>query len=199
MRWAATGIKILRSRGGFSLVELLIAMSLGLFLLTLLSQTFLLQSRTYSAQEQEAQMTQTLRAGMDMMGREIGMAGYDPAQAGFNGLDLDTNKLKIRADINGDGDALDANETITYQYDTDTRRITRDTGSGPQAFADSVTAFTFEFFQADGTAATSAAGIREVKLFISARTEKPDKNYPENGGYRTMTLVSRITPDNLSL
>ncbi len=194
-----TGVRILLSGGGFSLVELLIAMALGLFMLTLLSNTFLLQSRTYSAQEQETQMIQTTRAAMDMMARELSMAGYDPASAGFDGVDLNSAKLRIRADLNGDKDASDTNETITYQFDTANKRINRNTGSGDLPFADNVTAFTFEYLDVNGATASSAAGIREVKLTITARTEKPDKNYPLNGGFRTQTLVCRVTPANLSL
>ena len=64
---------------GFTLVELLIAMTIGLIILAALSSTFLIQRKTYDVQEQIVEMVQTARAAMDMMTREIRMAGYgDP-------------------------------------------------------------------------------------------------------------------------
>jgi type IV pilus assembly protein PilW len=63
-------------QSGFTLVELLIAMTIGLIILAALSSTFLMQRKTYDVQEQIVEMVQTARAAMDMMTREIRMAGY---------------------------------------------------------------------------------------------------------------------------
>ena len=64
--------------GGFSLVELLIAMAVGLVVLAAVYSVFIIQNKTFSSQEDMVEMQQSVRAGMDMMAREIGMAGYDP-------------------------------------------------------------------------------------------------------------------------
>jgi type IV pilus assembly protein PilW len=85
---------------GFTLVELLIAMTIGLIILTALSSTFLMQRKIYDVQEQVAEMVQTARAAMDMMTREIRMAGYDPTDVGFDGITYDANQLQIQANIN---------------------------------------------------------------------------------------------------
>lgn len=61
---------------GFTLVELLISMTIGLIILTALSSTFLMQRKIYDVQEQIVEMVQTARAAIDMMTREIRMAGY---------------------------------------------------------------------------------------------------------------------------
>ena len=61
---------------GFTLIELLIAMTIGLIILGALSSTFIIQRKTYAIQEQTVEMVQTARAAMDMMSREIRMAGY---------------------------------------------------------------------------------------------------------------------------
>jgi len=61
---------------GFTLIELLIAMALGLVVIASLASTFVIQQKTYNAQEQIAEMTQNGRAAMDMMTREIRMTGY---------------------------------------------------------------------------------------------------------------------------
>jgi len=64
------------NESGFTLVELLITMTIGLIILTALSSTFLMQRKIYDVQEQVAEMVQNARAAMDMMTREIRMAGY---------------------------------------------------------------------------------------------------------------------------
>jgi len=61
---------------GFTLVELLIAMTIGLIILAALSSTFLMQRKIFDDQEQIVEMVQNARAAMDMMTREIRMAGY---------------------------------------------------------------------------------------------------------------------------
>ena len=60
---------------GFTLVELLIAMTIGLIILAALSSTFIMQRKAYDVQEQIVEMVQNVRAAMDMMTREIRMAG----------------------------------------------------------------------------------------------------------------------------
>jgi hypothetical protein len=47
-------------------------------------------------------------------------------------------------------------------------------------------------------ATTTEADIRQLSLSITARTAKPDPSYPTNGGYRTFTLSTTITPPNLA-
>jgi type IV pilus assembly protein PilW len=202
---------------GFTLVELLIAMTIGLIILTALSSTFLMQRKIYDVQEQVAEMVQTARAAMDMMSREIRMAGYaptgcvpggtmqrsDPTGAKFVGIPYDANNLQIYADLNGDEDTDDSNEGITYTYDAANLQIARNTGGGDQPFAENIQSFTFDYLKADGvTKVTTTADndkIRQIQLTITVRSAKPDSDYSANGGYRTYTLTSFITPRNLYL
>jgi len=201
------------NESGFTLVELLIAMTIGLIILTALSSTFLMQRKIYDVQEQVSEMVQTARAAMDMMTREIRMAGYDPTDAGFDGITYDANQLQIQANINDDEDIINAdgsyddNENITYTYyDKNSAypyQIKRKTGNGNfVSFAENIEAFPFVYLKADGvTEITTSAendDIRQIKITITARTAKPDPDYTVNGGYRTYTLTSYITPRNLA-
>lgn len=65
-----------RDRRGFSLIELLIAMALTLILLAYGFQLLVIQHRQYIIQDRIAEAQQNLRAGIDMMAREIRLAGY---------------------------------------------------------------------------------------------------------------------------
>ena len=72
------GISFKGGAHGFTLVEVLIAMAIGGILLGAVVSTFVLQSKSYDVQEQMTEMVQTARAAMDMISREVRMAGYDP-------------------------------------------------------------------------------------------------------------------------
>ncbi len=199
-----------KNKQGFTLVELLIAMAIALVVIASLAQTFISQQKTYDVQQEVSAMTQNARAAMDMMSREVRMAGYnptgsmqgtDPAAANFVGIPYSTTQLEIIADINEDGDASDSNENIIYTYDSSNLQIDRNTGGGNQPFAENIASFSFDYFEEDGIApATSAEDIRMVKITIEAKTEKEDPNYthPDNAdGYRTFKVESNITPPNL--
>jgi len=141
-----TDISMLKSKinreKGFTLIELLIAMALALVIIGALSGAFVSQRKTYAVQEQVSEMIQNARAAMDMISREIKMAGYaptgydktfegggtqttpppslmqrkDPTASRFVGIPYDTTQLEIIADLTGDGLTDDDNEKITYKY-----------------------------------------------------------------------------------
>jgi type IV pilus assembly protein PilW len=194
---------------GFTLVELLIAMTIGLIILAALSSTFLMQRKIYDVQEQIVEMVQTARAAMDMMSREIRMAGYNPAGATFDGIpyNADSSTIDVYADLTGNGsidNPTGSYEHITYLYDSANKLIRRNTntGGGNQPFAENIELSTFVYLKADGvTEVTTSAendNIRQIRITITARTSKADSDYSANNGYRTHSLTSLITPRNLN-
>jgi len=191
---------------GFTLVELLIAMAITLVVIGSLASTFISQRKTYNVQEQITEMQQTARAAMDMISREVKMAGYDPdfprifgTVSGIFGIPYSATQLAIRADLNEDGDTSDTHENITYTYDSTDKQIDRNTGGGAQAFAENIQSFTFQYYDIDGNTTTTDADIRQIEITITARTSKPDPDYGQNSGYRTYKLISYVTPPNLDL
>lgn len=186
-----------RSPRGFTLVELLVSMSISVIVLGSLTLTFISQRKTYDIQKQITEALQTARAAMDMMHREVRLAGYDPTESGFDGIPYSTTQLQVLADLTSDGDTSDSNEDITYAHFDATDQIKRSTGGGFQPFAENVYDFTFALLDTNDNAATYAEDIRKVKLTITVRTEDPDPDYTSNGGYRTVSLASYVTPRNL--
>ncbi|MBU2487830.1 MAG: prepilin-type N-terminal cleavage/methylation domain-containing protein [Proteobacteria bacterium] len=187
------------NQNGFTLVELLVSMALGLLVLSGLAQTFVVQNRTYEIQSQVSSALQIARAAMDMISRDLKMAGFDPKETGLTGISNNTTDLVILADLNGDGDTLDTNEYVKYAFDSTNHRILRTEGAAGSAvtFADDIQNFSFQYLALGGGAAASSADIRMVSFTIQARTEKVDPRYAENGGYRTVTLMGLVTPYNL--
>lgn len=179
---------------GFTLIEMLISMAIGLIIIIALSSTFLLQRDAYDDQEQIAEMVQNARAAMDMMTREIRMAGYNPAGASFDGIPYNAGQLQIRADLDGDGN-ITGQENIIYIYDAIDLQIDRNIGAGNYPFAENIQTFTFSYLDSSGNVTITTSDIRQIEITITARTAEPSRTY----GYRNYTLTSVITPRNLGL
>jgi prepilin-type N-terminal cleavage/methylation domain-containing protein len=188
----------LRARNsGFTMVELLAAIFITAILMAGLYSVFVSQQMAFSAQERIAEMNQNLRAVMDLMTREIRLAGYKKSGAIFNGIATgQPSTIRILADLDQNGDTLGTNEDITYSYDAGTMQIWRNTTGLP--VADNITSLTFVYTLADGTTTNTPAdlaAIRKVTISITARTAYPDQ---ATGQYRTLTLTSDVTPRNLA-
>jgi prepilin-type N-terminal cleavage/methylation domain-containing protein len=187
---------------GFTLMEVLVSMAIGLTMLGALTTTFAVQRDAYDIQDQITGAVQTARAVTDMMIREVRMAGYDPEDAGFTGIPYNSDELRIVADLDKDGITAatgEKNEEIVYRFFSDTKQIKRKTAGGTfQPFAESIQAFEFEYLDSMGAATTTDGSIRQIRITVTARTDKPDGDYPANGGYRQVTLGSLVTPHNLS-
>ncbi len=192
-------------------MELLVAMSIGLVVLGAVAKTFTVQSRQNTAEEQISQMQQNARAALDLMVREIQMAKYDPAgtafPAGTYGVTYSASQLEIKADVFDENGTISTSsgsvEDIIYARDAASNYITRKLGSGSaEIVADNITGFTFNYYDANGSAVTSSANsgnIRKVTLSITARTAKPDPSFTTNSGYRTYQINADITPPNMAL
>jgi type IV pilus assembly protein PilW len=194
----------LKKTDGFTLTELMVAMGIGMVMLAAVTTTFMSQTKIYNAQEQINEMEQNARGVLDIISREVKMAGYNPATAAVTGVTYSTSQLQIEADLDASGaistSAAD-NERIVYVFDNVNKQITRKVGSGlAQVLADNITSFDISYYQADGTTpATTSSAIRQVKIDITARTAKPDPDYTSNNGYRTYQVFNTITPINLAL
>jgi type IV pilus assembly protein PilW len=192
-------------------MELVVACGIGMVILGAIAGTFMTQTKFYNAQEQINEMQQNARAAMDLMSREIKLAGYKPrGTEAFVGVTYSTTELRIRANLNGHlTDAQGGNATIedssdehvVYTFDAANRQVKRAYGavaSTAEVLANNVTAFNFDYLDSSGTPTNVSANIRQVSLNITARTSKPDPNFTTNNGYRTYNISTVITPSNLA-
>ncbi|MBX9915610.1 MAG: PilW family protein [Pseudomonadaceae bacterium] len=82
----------LRHQQGLSLVELMVALVLGLILMTGIIQVFLSSKQTYNANEAMARMQENGRFALDFMSRSARLAGYiEPIYTGNKPLPLVRN------------------------------------------------------------------------------------------------------------
>src|ERR671910_2225777 len=88
---------------GFTLVELMISMGIGMVMLAAVTTTFMSQTKIYNAQEQINEMEQNARGVLDIISREVKMAGYNPATVTVTGVTYSTSQLQIEADLDASG------------------------------------------------------------------------------------------------
>jgi len=177
MSYSLLGYK--RDEEGFTVVEFLISVVVSLIVLAAISVTFMVQNKSFLAQEQVVDAQENARAALQLMIKELLMAGYDPTgitEAGIVSADLES--VRFTMDLNGDGDVSDSGEDITYALDVSEDQVTRKSGSGsPQPLAENIEALSFTYFDTDDDEITntplSAANLLEVRRIgvdITAKT-----------------------------
>lgn len=171
------------NKGGFTLVELLVAMAITGIVMASVYYTYYSQQKSYVTQEQIVAMQQNLRAAIFDMGREIRMAGCDPKVSGNFGItdirlkDIDDNldvngnsSLEFTIDRDESGGAVGSgNETVYYcicdcpvtDPDGKTDLARRYGSGGRQLLAENIEALGFAYAfdnNGDGQMDTTGAG-----------------------------------------
>jgi len=190
------------SEKGFTLVELLTAMVPSLIVLGAVTSTFIIQERSYEQQAHIVEMQENVRAGMQMMTRELVMTGYDPTSAAGAGIvSANDSSIRFTMDLNGDGDVSDSNEDVTYALDASDKQLTRKSTAIDTAtpLAENIQGLSFTYYDSNNGITSIVGKIRRITIQLTAKTCKPDPNYSSNNGYRTRTLTSDVSPRNLGL
>jgi len=198
-------------------------MLVGMIVLGALYNLFTVQSKILGNQEMAVEMQQNARMAMDILTREMRLAGFNPTVTlskcagtlpssltstpcvGIQGAS--TNSISFTSDINGNGDltpgSSNPNENITYdRYESPSGSgiyaLGRTSNGSKQPVVENIQSLTFTYLNSAASAAATIGAIRSIQVNIVARAAKPDPAYPANGGYRTYTLTSTVTPRNLA-
>ena len=111
----------IRSQGGFTLIEMLIAMAMGTIVLAGIYGAYQDQLRTSITQQQLVDMNQNLRVAMYVLERDLRMSGANPTgnpDAGF--LTMEADELVIAMDDGGtDNLASNTNNALGDSNDND--------------------------------------------------------------------------------
>ena len=184
---------MLRNKKGFTVIELLVAMTISGVVMAGVYSAYYSQQKTQVVQEQVADMQQNLRAAMFYMEREIRMAGCDltgDADAGI--VTADATSIRFTEDIRGDalgsdpdGDVTDPNEDITYAL------VGTDLQRNGVIMAQNIDAIDFAYLDGEGnrlddgggSVAASIGQIRSVQITLVARTGRGDLGYRDTDNY----------------
>jgi len=200
---------------GFTLIELLIAMFVGLIVLGATYLVFIAQNKQLNKQEQITVMQENARMGMEMMTKEIMMAGYGPSSFArcvgtttatntpcVGITEANANSISFTADLDEDGDLTadpsNPNENITYDLYTPSgiQVLGRTSNGSKQPVVENISTLTFTYLTAAGAATTNLSLIRTIQIRITAQTASID---PDFGAVRTYTLTTYVTPRNLGM
>ena len=135
----------LNRQKGLTLVELVVAISIGMIVLGSIYSMVLTGLRSSSSLEMKVTAGQDVRAALELMAMEIRMASYNPtfvsglwkdatgavsSHQNYRGIQSATqNSILVEMDIQGNSDVEDSNEIIAYSLDTINKYITRRTGT----------------------------------------------------------------------
>ncbi|HBB16688.1 MAG TPA: hypothetical protein DCZ97_06655 [Syntrophus sp. (in: bacteria)] len=207
-----------RTISGFTLVELITSMAIGMIVLSALYSVFIMQNRTLSTQEQIAEIQQTARIGMDIMLRDIRMAGYNPSKTtswisgtkpGLTNATADS--LSFVSDLNADADTTAAEvnpeENVTYDRvdDGGISCLRRTVNGAGNSLVENMESLTFVYYDEAGNTLSlpaSLSDVRKIQVTITAKTALPDNAYVDpilGDHYRRYSLTSQVTPRNLGL
>ncbi len=144
---------------GFSLIELLIAMTITLVVLGLTATMF---GGAMSIRSRESSRTDALtsaQAALTIISREIGNSGYGLTNNGIVLADSDKKKLHFRANIdNLDIKIIKPGEDITYFYEPLTKSIARyDPNDTPESsvVVNRISDVNFQYFNYTGSNSTA--------------------------------------------
>jgi len=148
----------LRSQDGFTLVELMVAMSIFLLILVGIFQVFDPSRNAYQVSTRKLDVQQNARVAMDRMARQIRMTGYFPENIDNNNANDLSNSVQVATDaalsVAGDLDGTGASSAYTFCRDSSgLRRVSGAIGTGASytcsngtLMAESVTALSFAYF-----------------------------------------------------
>ncbi len=111
-----------KRKTGFTVIELMLALSISSILIAAAYRTFVGQHEVYEVQNQVMEMQQGVRVAMDILARDIRMAGFNSTVALSNPITINpvtegmrggTDSIAVQYQYNG------VERTITYFIDDD--------------------------------------------------------------------------------
>ena len=168
------------SVAGFTLIEVMIAVTIGLLMLAAVYSVYAGLIRSYTTQNVAADIQQNVRAGIDFIAEDIMMAGLDPNNTAGSGFEVASSaNLRFTSDrnLNGTIDNTDS-ERITYAYDGVNRMLNQCLyeGSGSddwELFFDNVANLTFSYRDASGTDLgdpVPAGDLADIRMVVISLT-----------------------------
>lgn len=194
---------------GFTLIEVMIAICVLSIAMIGIYNLFAKNMKAHVSQELTLELTQDLRAVLNLMTTEIRMAGYDPTKVGGIGFrgdptnddryNTDTNSIRFTMDLDQSGTTLQTGEEINYFIDDNKRLIRRiDGASAPSqdVAADNITDLKFTYLDSNNQTTLVLANIRTVKISLTGKARSID---PLLNQVKTRTETALIKVRNLGL
>ena len=158
---------------GFTLVELLMAVTIMGVLSGFIVSAFGTMNRSFTREDKRAGVQQNLRVGIQLFARDLRLAGLDPLGTANSGVEEATaTKIRFSADRNLNGTIDDSdNERITFAFDSLNRRLDQvlyegSVASTQQTLIENVTDLTFTLRDEADAVTTDIADARSVVITL---------------------------------
>lgn len=202
--------KQLKNQSGFTLVELLVAAGLSLFVLASIGGLFRAQTKTVKGQESRMEAHEYALAVLDTMAREIRNTGYFPGTAcnATGGITAaSATSFSLVYDKNADNACSGDDEVVAFVYDGTNRNVTRNS----QALSDgNVTAVQFTYYPqqtsstapapycistgvpsgCSGTLSSSFSTVQRIAISITVQPKMTDTQFA--GSPVTMSVTADL-------
>ena len=208
---------------GVTLIELLVTLVICSIVVAGIYRVFIAQSKAYTVQDQVAEVQQTVRSAMDILLRDLRMAGYDDDSPN-SPIAITTpivypvvdSSITVSYAYYDSGTAQYQKYTVQYWRDAPTSRLYRlltvndvAAAGNPEVLLENVDAFNLTYGvdeNEDGAmdgAWVSAANVGALKVVavtvtITGRPEKADANDDRFKNVTPRTLVTAVSLRNLS-
>jgi prepilin-type N-terminal cleavage/methylation domain-containing protein len=154
MRAIPTGERYTRDAAGFTLVEMMVGLTLGAIGAAVLFSIFIGTQSTYVDTQEQAFGGGDTRAAIGMLAQEVRSAGSDGRNIGIQRLSVaSSDSLRILSDLDADGvieTTVEPSEDVVYFYDSTSGTLQRDPGTGAVVMMSNLESFSFEYFDAQG-------------------------------------------------
>ena len=158
---------------GFTVTELVLALAIMMMVMAAMVSMLISLNRVYAAQIVTAGVQQVTRAGINIMTRNIRLAGLNPLKINRIGiLEATVNKIRFQHDTNGSGTTeTGQNEDIAYLLNDNHQLIRQKDGNSRsnKSLIDHVNNLSFKFFDRDDEETSILDDIQTVEISLTVR------------------------------
>ena len=162
---------------GFSLLELLIAMTITLAVMAAASTLLATSLRTRTRENQRSNALAAAQRALNIMSREIGNSGYGLTDNGIVVADSDDDSIRVRANLDNGTDLNQANEDVRFVHQDDNDVIVRVENAGTSGvLATGITDMTILYLTVTGTTAPAGTAERvriDIQVALPAGPQQP--------------------------
>ncbi len=191
-----------KMNGGFSILELMLAMTIMLVVLGIVTTLFATSLGTRERESRKTDALASAQAALNVMSHEIANSGFGLTYNGIVAGDSSENQLHFRSNfINTDSQTSSPGEDVTYYYESTTDSIVRyDPNDTPttSAIINKISNVSFRYFDYAGSNSnpvesnTPSSHTGRIRITITVQLEEI-QGQPEN---QTVQFTSDVTLRN---
>ena len=165
---------LLKNNCGFTLIELLIALAISGLVLTAIYNIFISNNRIYLKQNELTKIEQNLRAAMNIMTKDIRMAGYNSTNSSKSGIYNTSNSTHIVLNYQ--------NSTHRYYFDSNDKVIRNENN---QKISMNIGAVKFSY---QNSTDSDCDEIDRVDIYMESYSDKKQLDIPTLDMTKTVVI-----------